>query len=147
MKAFLRKYSENTSIHGVQYVGHAHRTYGERICWIIILVISSICCVSLIGKLYGKWHGDPILITIDSIPRSTASVRILFQPEFQYIRISSSDTRTVTNILSANEVHDGSPESDCLCWRPWATASDQCNHFEFRQLPITKLDRVHVSAE
>jgi len=53
--ATYHEYCENTSIHGVQYLGERERPMRERIFWLFVFLISIYGCSTLILSAYTKW--------------------------------------------------------------------------------------------
>ncbi|XP_037940845.1 pickpocket protein 28-like isoform X1 [Teleopsis dalmanni] len=56
------EYCSNTSIHGVQYFGQ-RRPITEQIFWILVFLVSIVCCFSLIMSVYHKWNETPVIVS------------------------------------------------------------------------------------
>jgi acid-sensing ion channel, other len=56
-------YSSNSTIHGINYMGERDRSWFERIWWMIVFIISVICCAILIGDTYTKWQKNPVIVS------------------------------------------------------------------------------------
>ncbi|XP_017046078.1 pickpocket protein 28 isoform X2 [Drosophila ficusphila] len=61
--ATYHEYCENTSIHGVQYLGERERPLRERIFWLIAFLISIYGCSTLIASAYTKWTETPVIVS------------------------------------------------------------------------------------
>ncbi|XP_017081775.2 pickpocket protein 28 [Drosophila eugracilis] len=57
------EYCENTSIHGVQYLGERERPMRERIFWLLVFLISIYGCSTLILSAYTKWTETPVIVS------------------------------------------------------------------------------------
>lgn len=57
------EYCQNTSVHGLQYLGERKRTFVERIFWIIMMVVSLYFCGILIWNIYVKWDTSPVIVS------------------------------------------------------------------------------------
>jgi acid-sensing ion channel, other len=64
-KDFFFDYSEHSTIHGISYVGERHRSWIEKIWWIVALCFSLICCGYLI---LDAWSNNPIIINFKPTP-------------------------------------------------------------------------------
>lgn len=62
LKEIYNEFCSNTSIHGFQYFGQ-QRPRKEIIFWIIIFIITLYFCISIIVKIYVKWHETPVIVT------------------------------------------------------------------------------------
>ncbi|KAI8046473.1 pickpocket protein 28 [Drosophila gunungcola] len=57
------EYCENTSIHGVQYLGERERPKRERIFWLFVFLVSIYGCSTLILSAYTKWTETPVIVS------------------------------------------------------------------------------------
>jgi nitric oxide reductase large subunit len=62
MKQHVKVYFEESSIHGFPYTVNRDLHVGEKILWIIALVISFVCCGFLIFKIGMKVQEDALVI-------------------------------------------------------------------------------------
>ena len=60
----LMKYSEESSLHGVKYIGWSFSTKIEKLIWFLIVGIG--ITISILSGLtaYYDWQDDPILTTV-----------------------------------------------------------------------------------
>ncbi|KAF2887320.1 hypothetical protein ILUMI_18853 [Ignelater luminosus] len=73
---YFSEYSDNTSIHGVRYLGEKKRSIIERyfvfslhrLIWLVILVISLYLCISSIVQTYIKWKTSPVIVSFAKSP-------------------------------------------------------------------------------
>lgn len=68
LSEYFSEYSDNTSIHGVRYLGEKKRSILERLCWFVVLAISLYLCVYLIAKTYEKWTTSPVIVSFAKSP-------------------------------------------------------------------------------
>ncbi|XP_013112148.2 pickpocket protein 28-like [Stomoxys calcitrans] len=62
------EYCENTSLHGIQYLGQ-RRPRKEVFFWICIFILSTLYCMQTISKIYDKWIDTPVIVSFSE--RST----------------------------------------------------------------------------
>lgn len=56
-------FSNNSTVHGVKYLGERRRHWTERAFWIIAFMISVIGCSIMIHKIYDKWQLSPVIVS------------------------------------------------------------------------------------
>lgn len=56
-------FCDNTSIHGVKYIGGANQGTIDRAWWILSFLISIILCTYLIRNLWNKWEDTPVFVS------------------------------------------------------------------------------------
>ncbi|CRK87601.1 CLUMA_CG001397, isoform A [Clunio marinus] len=56
-------FSNNSTIHGVQYFAEKRRHWTERAFWVIAFLVSVIGCSILIHKIYEKWQLSPVIVS------------------------------------------------------------------------------------
>lgn len=59
----LADFSNNSSVHGVKYLGERRRHWIERGFWIVAFLISVIGCTVMIFKLFIKWQLSPVIVS------------------------------------------------------------------------------------
>lgn len=59
----FHEYCENTTIHGVRYVGKGSAF--KRIAWLVICVSLLLFCGSQIYEIILKWRQSPLVFTLD----------------------------------------------------------------------------------
>ncbi|CAG9771852.1 unnamed protein product [Ceutorhynchus assimilis] len=59
----LRKYCENTTLHGLRYVGDTQLSFGERIFWLISFSVAIGFATYYITNIYDKWKSSPVIIS------------------------------------------------------------------------------------
>lgn len=65
---YITEYTENSSLHGVRYLGETKRNIFERLWWLIVFVVSLYVCVDLILKTYHKWDSSPVIVSFAQSP-------------------------------------------------------------------------------
>ncbi|XP_059608203.1 pickpocket protein 28-like [Phlebotomus argentipes] len=61
--AFFSEYCNNSSIHGVKYLGERRRPWAERVWWGVVFLLSIYSCFSFIGSSWRRWHQSPVIVT------------------------------------------------------------------------------------
>jgi acid-sensing ion channel, other len=56
-------FTNNSTVHGVKYLGERRRHWLERIFWVIAFFISVTGCCVLINKIYVKWQLSPVIVS------------------------------------------------------------------------------------
>lgn len=59
----FREYCEDTTIHGIKYIGKPHQPRLDRWWWIIAILISVVLCFHLIHNLWMKWESSPVFVS------------------------------------------------------------------------------------
>ena len=57
-------FTNNSTVHGVRYLGERRRHWSERTFWIIAFLISITGCSVLIYNIYNKWQLSPVIISV-----------------------------------------------------------------------------------
>ncbi|XP_018335267.1 pickpocket protein 28 [Agrilus planipennis] len=65
---YIYEYSENSTVHGVKYIGEKKRTATERFFWLVILGLSLYFCTYMIIKTYEKWDKSPVIVSFARSP-------------------------------------------------------------------------------
>jgi acid-sensing ion channel, other len=68
------EYSENSSIHGIKYIGERNRSACERSYWICSVVMAFLGCSFMIYEIYDKWENSPVIITFSENLRIISDV-------------------------------------------------------------------------
>lgn len=63
-KQYFIDYTENSTVHGIKYIGEKQRHYVEKIFWIISIIICFAGCAVTIFEIYKKWESNPVLVTL-----------------------------------------------------------------------------------
>ncbi|KAH8397834.1 hypothetical protein KR222_003544 [Zaprionus bogoriensis] len=58
-----RDYCQQSSVHGVQYLGERRRPVKERVFWLCVFAVSIYCCARLIHSAYAKWDATPVIVS------------------------------------------------------------------------------------
>ncbi|GAB0099479.1 pickpocket protein 28 [Sergentomyia squamirostris] len=56
-------YCNNSTIHGVKYLGERRRPWMERAWWVIVFVLSIYGCSRLIWNVWNKWDQSPVIVS------------------------------------------------------------------------------------
>lgn len=57
------EYANNSSIHGVRYMGEKRRPWVERLWWVIAFCFSIYGCSRLIYNVWNKWDQSPVIVS------------------------------------------------------------------------------------
>lgn len=60
---FFSEYCENTSIHGMKYIGGRQSPFYEKIWWSIAFLLSIYGCGRLILNIWNKWDQSPVIVS------------------------------------------------------------------------------------
>lgn len=60
---YFSEYTENSSIHGVKYIGERNRHLSEKIFWLFFLILSILSCAFMIGEMFEKWNESPVIVS------------------------------------------------------------------------------------
>lgn len=64
----LTDFSDNSTVHGVKYLGEKQRHWSERAFWILAFLISVLGCSIMIQKIYNKWQHSPVIVSLAEKP-------------------------------------------------------------------------------
>jgi acid-sensing ion channel, other len=94
---YFLEYAENSTIHGLKYIGDRKRHIIERIFWAIFLIFSIIGCGFIIKELYSKWNRSPVIVSfsekmtpIKEIPFPALTICPLSKFDHQMINFTDS---------------------------------------------------------
>uniref|UniRef100_A0A1B0DLX5 Uncharacterized protein n=1 Tax=Phlebotomus papatasi TaxID=29031 RepID=A0A1B0DLX5_PHLPP len=103
---FFSDYCNNSTIHGVRYLGERRRPWIERVWWLVIFVISISVCSLLIWSSWKKWDDTPVIVTFAD--KSTFVWQIPFPavticPEIKVRRESFNFTKVFKKVFKERE--------------------------------------------
>lgn len=87
------EYANNSSIHGVRYMGEKRRPLAERVWWIIAFCFSIYGCSKLILNVWNKWDQSPVIVSFAE--KSTPVWQIPFPAGKGIITVVGGDISTV----------------------------------------------------
>ncbi|XP_050307294.1 pickpocket protein 28-like [Anthonomus grandis grandis] len=70
----LEKYCENTTLHGLRYVGDPQLTFGERFFWLISFTLAVGFAAYYISNIYAKWKSSPVIISFSPFDAELGSI-------------------------------------------------------------------------
>lgn len=56
-------FCNNSTVHGVKYLGEKQRHWSERAFWVMAFIISVTGCTIMIVKIYDKWQYTPVIVS------------------------------------------------------------------------------------
>lgn len=56
-------FTNNSTVHGVKYLGEKKRHWSERAFWVMAFLISVFGCTILIMKIWEKWQTSPVIVS------------------------------------------------------------------------------------
>lgn len=98
VRYYFREYCENSSLHGIRYLGEKGRTTTERIWWLLIFIASIFMCSHLIIKTWTKWDTSPVIVSFAQSPTS------VYQVPFPAVTICS-ETKAKQTIYNFTEYY------------------------------------------
>lgn len=60
---FVDEFCENSSIHGVKYMGDRKRQRVERLWWLIAFLLSIYGCTMIILNAWQRWDSNPVIVS------------------------------------------------------------------------------------
>ncbi|GLV34809.1 pickpocket 26 [Carabus blaptoides fortunei] len=98
LKIYFREYCENSSLHGIRYMGEKGRSTTERIWWVLIFVASIFMCSHLIHKTWIKWNLSPVIVSFAQSPTP------VWQVPFPAVTICS-ETKARQSVFNFTEAY------------------------------------------
>ena len=86
-------FSNDTTIHGLKYIGENRRHWVERLFWLIFFTASVITCTIIIMKTYIKWQSSPVIVSFNE------KLKPIWEIPFPAVTICP-ETRTNVNIFN-----------------------------------------------
>ncbi|KAK5641669.1 hypothetical protein RI129_010216 [Pyrocoelia pectoralis] len=90
LKRYFGQYCEESTIHGVKYIGQSGRPFLEKLIWTVIVTFLCTICMMLIREAYLMWRSSPVTVTFKNketpisripFPAVTLCPDIKFDPE------------------------------------------------------------------
>lgn len=96
--AILDDFSQNSTIHGIKYMGDRKRHWAERLWWLTAFVLSIYGCTSLIMHIWQRWERSPVIVSFAE--KSTP----IWQIPFPAVTICS-ETKTQSDLFNYTEMY------------------------------------------
>ncbi|KAF5271318.1 hypothetical protein FQA39_LY08116 [Lamprigera yunnana] len=64
----VKEYFENSTLHGLRYIGDNKISFGERIFWLLAFITAVSSAAFFINRIYAKYDLTPIIITLNPRP-------------------------------------------------------------------------------
>lgn len=110
------EFSNNSTVHGVKYLGERRRHWAERIFWVVAFCISVCGCSIMIHKIYEKWQLSPVIVSfaekstpVWQIPFPAVTICPETKATMEYVNFTE-DYRKVTFANILNQAHNISEE-------------------------------------
>ncbi|XP_068083963.1 pickpocket protein 28 [Anabrus simplex] len=107
---YSKEFCEKTSLHGLQYLGETHRSWPERVCWVLAISLSIAFCMNVIGKQWNKWKTSPVIVTFAETSTPAwdipfPAVTICSETKFRQSTVNMTDllTKRKQGRITANE--------------------------------------------
>ena len=62
-----KEYASVTTAHGISYISNDEYSCGDRILWILIVILAIAFTVFQMATLYYQWQEDPVITTLDTV--------------------------------------------------------------------------------
>jgi Amiloride-sensitive sodium channel len=82
-KDLFADYSKKTTIQGIKYVANGKLSQIERLWWVVVVVISTICCGTLISDVFKRYDENPVIISFENQETPVSQV-INHSPNYSY---------------------------------------------------------------
>ncbi|RZF44040.1 hypothetical protein LSTR_LSTR015591 [Laodelphax striatellus] len=96
----LNAFLQNTSLHGVKYIGNGNIHWKERLFWWSVLIACSISLVTVSRMKWFQWRQAPITIERANAPHHISTLPI---PAITYCGVSIFDRTVLTHQYIRNE--------------------------------------------
>lgn len=63
MWGIFADFTQNSTVHGVKYLGEYRRHWVERGFWVVAFLLSVFGCSVMIHKVYNKWQLSPVIVS------------------------------------------------------------------------------------
>ncbi|KAK5641661.1 hypothetical protein RI129_010208 [Pyrocoelia pectoralis] len=60
---YFTEYCDNSTIHGLKFIGERKRSIIEKVWWIIFVTVSLYLCATMIKTTYNKWMNSPVIVS------------------------------------------------------------------------------------
>jgi hypothetical protein len=67
-KNYFMEYAAHSSIHGIRYLCEPNRSVLEKLCWLIVVLVSFIGCSLTLISVWIRYRENPVMMTIDKQP-------------------------------------------------------------------------------
>ncbi|XP_068083962.1 pickpocket protein 28 [Anabrus simplex] len=126
--SYFREYCSNTSLHGLQYLGEEQRPLTERMCWLMMICASIVCCMYVIMMQWNKWQNSPVIVTFAD--RYTPASNIPFPAITICSEVKFKQSKhNHTDLLLRNEVGNLTDEEK----KKLRCSSLVCNDYSFQR--------------
>lgn len=71
---FMDEFCENSSIHGIKYMGDRKRHWIERLWWLVAFVLSIYGCSRLIYNAWQRWEHNPVIVSFSEKTMSISEI-------------------------------------------------------------------------
>lgn len=95
---FLQDFCQNSTIHGLKYMGDRKRHWGERLWWLVAFLLSIFFCARIISKVWQKWDRNPVIVTF------AESSTPIWQIPFPAVTICLQ-TKTQSNLFNFTDTY------------------------------------------
>ncbi|KAF5296273.1 hypothetical protein FQR65_LT10268 [Abscondita terminalis] len=65
---YIEEYFNNSTLHGLHYVGDTSISFGERLFWLLAFLTAVSCAAYFIANIYTKYDVSPVIISLNPTP-------------------------------------------------------------------------------
>ncbi|KAH1018034.1 hypothetical protein HUJ05_005863 [Dendroctonus ponderosae] len=128
----LEKYCENTTLHGLRYIGDSHLTFGERIFWFISFSFAIGFASYYISNIYEKWKSSPVITSFSPFDADLSSIPSDVEKKLLDDSCNGNASFDITENISWQSLRDflvkvGNSCSDMLKSCQWGSQYVDCD--------------------
>ncbi|KAK4874126.1 hypothetical protein RN001_013486 [Aquatica leii] len=108
----IKEYCDNSTIHGLKFIGERHRSIVEKIWWLVFITMSLYFCGNLITNTYKKWVNSPVIVSfatsetsIWEVPFPAITVCPLMKADLEKFNFKTVSTTNYSNEEATNLTH------------------------------------------
>lgn len=94
---FFYDFCQNSTIHGIKFMGDRKRHLAERLWWLIAFLVSVFWCARLMLNVWERWDRSPVIVTFAERPTP------IWQIPFPAVTICLQ-TKTQSNLFNFTDI-------------------------------------------
>ncbi|KAF5270641.1 hypothetical protein FQA39_LY01379 [Lamprigera yunnana] len=109
---YFTEYCDNSTIHGLKFLGERQRSWIEKIWWIFFVSLSLYLCTTLILSTYNKWMTSPVIVSfatsetpISEVPFPAVTICPLMKTDLNKFNFNEVSSVNYTSGEAANLTH------------------------------------------
>ena len=70
-----KDYASVATAHGLSYIGNEEQSLGDRMLWVLIVVLAISFTIFQMSTLYKQWQNSPVITTLDTVALPIEKIR------------------------------------------------------------------------